>query len=336
MFTVRRGDGAEVLDGVPHGAHYAPKAHDALPLSLCSSAFLKQRVTLVVSLRVPDGIVIAADSLATVPGSKVLRLAQKEICPECAQENVWEHLEDRLVARVQCAHCAAPLDLDGIAIPPATYTQSTGSYAQKVFPFLGRFGIGIFGSSILGTKTVVNHLKGFERTLKAEGSFVGGAGVSDVAKRLYAFLSDRFNEVYPEREHLTAQVLGLQIVGFDSNDDATGKTYVASWGASATLECDEGLFPTYSGDPRIADGLGEVLTHYKMDPNPSVFSLQDAVDYAEFLINLTSTAQRFALMIPTVGGEVDVALVTPYAGFQWIKVKALTRQLEQPTGLEVQ
>lgn len=74
----------------------------------------------------------------------------------------------------------------------------------------------------------------------------------------------------------------------------------------------------------------QVWQHYTMQPNPSVFSMQDAVDYAEFLISMTATAQRFAIMIPTVGGEVDIALVTSYAGFQWIKAKSLTRQLEKP------
>jgi hypothetical protein len=58
------------------------------------------------------------------------------------------------------------------------------------------------------------------------------------------------------------------------------------------------------------------------------FSLQDAIDYAEFLITATAKYQRFTNIIPNVGGEVDIALVTPFGDFSWIRQKELGKILE--------
>ncbi|MBK6498380.1 MAG: hypothetical protein IPG00_09510 [Saprospiraceae bacterium] len=62
--------------------------------------------------------------------------------------------------------------------------------------------------------------------------------------------------------------------------------------------------------------------------NFGAFSLQDGIDFCDFLTNTTSSYQRFANMIPTVGGHVDIGMITQYAGFKWIKVKDLTKILE--------
>lgn len=53
------------------------------------------------------------------------------------------------------------------------------------------------------------------------------------------------------------------------------------------------------------------------------FSLQDAVEYAEFIIDSTAKAQRFSRELPTVGGAIDIALITPFDDFTWIKRKEL-------------
>ena len=70
-----------------------------------------------------------------------------------------------------------------------------------------------------------------------------------------------------------------------------------------------------------------------LEPVIGALSLQDAVDYAEFLIQSTMGVQRFANMIPTVGGEIDIALITNYTHFRWIKAKSLARMIE-PTNFQ--
>lgn len=50
-------------------------------------------------------------------------------------------------------------------------------------------------------------------------------------------------------------------------------------------------------------------------------NLQDAIDYTIFLIRTTIDYQRFATMVPVVGGDIDLAIITHHAGFKWIQYK---------------
>ncbi len=52
------------------------------------------------------------------------------------------------------------------------------------------------------------------------------------------------------------------------------------------------------------------------------FTLQDAVDFAEFAIKATADAMRFMPRPKTVGGPIDILVVTPEKGF-WVNRKEL-------------
>ena len=93
----------------------------------------------------------------------------------------------------------------------------------------------------------------------------------------------------------------------------------------ATIGC------TIAGDLKVVQKLWEIgKEDQRLKFKYPLFSLQDAIDLSEFLITATGTFQRFANEVPTVGGEVDIALVTPFEGFQWIKRKKLMKTLEEP------
>jgi hypothetical protein len=49
--------------------------------------------------------------------------------------------------------------------------------------------------------------------------------------------------------------------------------------------------------------------------------LQDAVDLGEFLVDLTIRFSRFQLGPPTVGGPVEIAAISKHEGFRWIRRK---------------
>ena len=49
--------------------------------------------------------------------------------------------------------------------------------------------------------------------------------------------------------------------------------------------------------------------------------LQDAIDYAEYLVNVVIGRYRFVIGAPLCGGEIDVAIITPNQ-FKWIKKKS--------------
>jgi hypothetical protein len=49
--------------------------------------------------------------------------------------------------------------------------------------------------------------------------------------------------------------------------------------------------------------------------------LQDAIDLSEFLVDLTIKFSRFKLGPPTVGGPIEIAAISKHEGFRWIKRK---------------
>jgi hypothetical protein len=49
--------------------------------------------------------------------------------------------------------------------------------------------------------------------------------------------------------------------------------------------------------------------------------IQDAIDLAEFLVQLAIMYSRFSPGAPTVGGPVESAAITKHEGFKWIKRK---------------
>lgn len=123
--------------------------------------------------------------------------------------------------------------------------------------------------------------------------------------------------------------MGFQVVGFETSSDLFGHTVDVAIGETPGSRMNDGIGCTISGDTEVVRKIWEIGHGTNRAPNYGSFSLKDAVDYVEFLINTTASFQRFANMIPTVGGAVDVALITNYSQFTWIKYKELTRILER-------
>lgn len=49
--------------------------------------------------------------------------------------------------------------------------------------------------------------------------------------------------------------------------------------------------------------------------------IQDAIDLAEFLVDLTERFSSFTPGAPTVGGPIEIAAITKHEGFKWVKRK---------------
>jgi len=89
---------------------------------------------------------------------------------------------------------------------------------------------------------------------------------------------------------------------------------------------------TISGQPVVTQAIWSLYKDPMQTPTFEVFSLQDAIAYAEFLINTTAIHQQFSNTMPNVGGEIDIALVTPFDDFKWIRQKELSKLLVQLRG----
>ncbi len=238
-------------------------------------------MTLIVSLRVPDGIVIAADSLLTV---------KKEGQP-----------------------------------------TSSLSYTQKVLPFYGRFGVGILGIGLLANKSVHVAIRSFEQDLKEkETPFKGVTEIAEkIGNHLHDLLKKQLNQENKSLNTLQPGqfALGLQVVGYDN--DTNPKTVEVYVGKNVHCEVRKEFGCTYTGSGEIVQAIWSLYkTSSESQPVYPLLSLQDAIDYAEFLIRTTIVHQRFSRKTPDVGGDIDVALVTPFNEFQWIRQKPLGEILE--------
>ena len=264
-------------------------------------------MTLIVSLRIPDGIVIAGDSLSTMMGQGQLEAAIGVTCPDCGHQH----------------------EIQG-KLPTPPVAATTFSYAQKVFPFFGKFGVGTFGTGLLAGKSIYFAMRLIEQRLRCNKTSF--KGVTEVAKKIGAEIHNLLKEQL-KLENISVDALppdqfplGFQVVGYDDTNPKTVEVYV---GKKVHYRVQEGLGCTYSGNGEIVQAVwGLYKTQPKSQPPYQVFSLQDAIDYAEFLILTTIAHQRFSQTIPTVGGDIDIALVTPFDGFRWIRQKPLSKVLE--------
>jgi len=74
-------------------------------------------------------------------------------------------------------------------------------------------------------------------------------------------------------------------------------------------------------DTLALDGL-------RYDIKYDLMTLQDAIDFALFIVRATIEAQRFnQASIQGVGGAIDIAVITP-DGFRWVQRKALHGEAE--------
>ena len=238
-------------------------------------------MTLIVSVRTPDGVMVAGDSLL-------------------------------------------PLPRKDSSVP-----QKTFPYGQKVFPFCGKFGIGAFGGAgLLENKSIYSIIRLFEQRLEETPPI----RVTDIAEKIgneiYGLLQEQLKrentsvDTIPENQ----AILGFQVIGYDDTDPKTVEVFL---GKTVHCRVQHGFGSTVSGSQEVVQAIwGLYKTQPESQPPYPLFSLQDAIDYAEFLIRTTVDHQRFSQTIPSVGGDIDIALVTLFDGFQWIRQKSLGKVLE--------
>lgn len=259
-------------------------------------------MTLIASTRVPDGIIIAADSVSSITAmGRALSAKGKTKCPHCGQEHEF----------------SAPIQL-----PMGPGVTSTLPYSQKLQSLWAKYGLGTHGTGMLGNRSVFAIIQEFEHQYQDTNDprKVADALASHLQSEV-AKMSD-FDKI-PNNTY----ALGFQVVGYKEGSpftfsvDVGKKTQIKDWGGFGT---------TVSGNTFVATKLWELkgLGPQMEQPYPA-WSVQDAADYCEFLIEITAKYQRFANVIPTVGGEIDIGLVLPGNRFKWMKRKQLSAILTQ-------
>lgn len=252
-------------------------------------------MTLIVSTRVPDGIAIAADSISTISAGRNLTVKGETKCPKCGSAHSFE----------------SPID-----VPIGPGITSTMPYSQKLQPLWNKYGIGTHGTGLIGERTVFAIVREFEQ--KGDKAQDLRATANALAKHFHNALKgvEGFSKI-PDK----AYALGCQVVGYQDDKPLSivvdvGKEYVVKeWG---------GFGATVSGNIYLAQKLWELKgLGPELGQLYPAWSLQDAAEYCEFLIDTTAKYQRFANTIPTVGGKIDIGYVLPSNKFHWIRKKPL-------------
>lgn len=272
-------------------------------------------MTIALSLNVNDGLVLAADSASTL----ITQTPQGE--PQVV--NVYNN-------------------------------------ANKIFNLRKGLPIGAmtWGAGNIGNASTSTLMKDLRRRLSGEDTSHGDQWkigksytIENVAKLVREFF---FEELYVPafKDSDQKPQIGFTVAGY-STDEALAEEYqieikdgVCHGPRLLRPKGDPGI--TWSGQPEaisrlvlgFGTGLPHVLEHNLGVPANQIpeavrilqenltvpfvvaaMPFQDAIDLAEFLVNLTINFSRFAPGAQTVGGPLEIAAISKHEGFKWIRRK---------------
>ena len=249
-------------------------------------------MTICVSVRVPDGIVLGTDSLSTVTAK----------------------------------------DSEGVPYVVKSYPN-----ARKLFQ-IGDLPIGVFiyGQANVGQRSVYELIRDFsERNVHST--------VQGVAERLSNFIANEYDGLYSSSSHKL--ILGLYFAGY-SKGSKLSEEWEIRFPRNPTLrklrqDEDYGVewrgittpfMRLYRGyDPEVLTYLqasGAAPQQVKKIEEGNEFStliafnfmpLQDAVDFAAFVLRTTIRYNQFEIGNATCGGSLQIAAITAESGFQWVQ-----------------
>jgi len=259
-------------------------------------------MSLIISQRIPDGIVVAADSMSTA--QNLIEFAVRG-------------------GETECPKCNEKIKLADLKFPPVPVPFSASSYTQKLFPLYGKYAVASFGQGIINGKTIYYHIKQFEKENSSPSD------LTIVRDSLIKYFENELQAEFPDYSKKAPDKwspVGFHLNGYEKKQDGkqAGVTYQINLGKENEINRIDSIGCTIAGEIFLVQKLWEVgKADNRRVFKYGLFSLQDAIDLSEFLINATSNFQRFSNEVPTVGGEVDIALLTPFHDFQWIKRKQL-------------
>lgn len=261
-------------------------------------------------------------------------------------------VNDGLVLATDSAGTLTTTDLSG-----NTGIFNVYNNANKVFNLrkglpLGAmtYGVGNIGAASISTLT-----KDFRALSEASGSPYaidsGNYTIQDVADKYRDFMLAEYLSAYGSGPFPSSDT-GLVIGGYSTsaplsevyefalqNGQATPVTCTRAQGVGGILTYaqNEAVSRLIYGLPSqmadvLANNLGVpqnqilptlqvMIQAFTIPLCPDAMPIQDAIDLAEFLVDLTIKYSRFIPGTATVGGPVEIAAITKYEGFKWIRRK---------------
>lgn len=274
-------------------------------------------MTIALSIKVHDGIVIAADSASTItitpaPGAHP------------AIMNVYNNANK---------------------ISNLCKTRPVGSVV---------WGAGSIGTSSISTllKDLRKRFMGFDSSHMDWKLDDGNCTIEYVSDRLRQFIFDEcYVPIHGAGHQAGKPSLGILVAGY-----SVGQALPESWlirinegecPAPMLVQSQDQVGCYWDGQPEAINrflvgyglGLRNALLNLGVDPQlidavmnniqsslyvPIIIHampIQDAIDLAEFLVHLTIMYSRFSPGAPNVGGPIEIAAITKHEGYKWIKRK---------------
>lgn len=274
-------------------------------------------MTIAISIKINDGLVLASDSASTVLGQTVEG--------NLGVVNVYNNATKVFNLRK--------------GLPIGAITWGAGSIGQA------------------STSTIIKDLR---RAFTGKGQGLQDWKLNEqdytieaVAQRLKQFVyDDLYVPAFREFPHQKPE-LGFIVAGYSAKDATMADEFKidikdGECSGPTRLRQQHEIGMTWGGDPeplnRLITGVGGMLPNVLQNvlrvPHDQMqqvmqlirqqltvplllpaMPLQDAIDLAEFLVDLTIKFSRFRPGAPTVGGPIEIAAISKHEGFRWIKRK---------------
>jgi hypothetical protein len=258
-------------------------------------------MSICISIAVPDGIALAADSQTT--WNKTITQATQ-------------------LGTNQIFDLAQPINI------PISWSRM----ARKLFNIkIGdtSYAVCIAGIALLNHKTIYSIFKGLEKSYEGDGSY--DTIVRHFIDGLKAELRKQLNV---ENLATSPIVSTIDFIFSGYIDQDVSKPRIESWSVlSGTVQIDGGEQLTTGEFKKWTNiindeytfggcwiGRTEFISHLVTHNNPQMppiqgqyelLSLADAVDYTNFLVDFTCDYQRFAAMVPDCGKPIISSTLTP-------------------------
>ncbi len=271
-------------------------------------------MTIAISIKVNDGIVLAADSASTMIG-------------------VDEHSKPTVI--------------------------NIYDNANKIFNLRKGLSIGAitWGTGSIGHASISTLAKDFREAItneKTEDSIDFDKDkftIEEVAIKFKDFIFDKYEKGFKNLSNNDKPDLGFMIVGYSAgrplaeeyridiakgecngptlvrSEDLTGITWNGLIDAISRLyKGHSALLRSVLTKSGLKDDMSDRIinlcnSELQVQMVTPAMPIQDAIDLAIFLVDATANFSKFAPGATTVGGPIEVATITKYEGFRWIKRK---------------
>lgn len=263
-------------------------------------------MSLGIAVLTEEGVVVAAESLGTLLSLEKVEISSKCKCGQEGKPNL------------ACTKCGQILG----AFPdlkrqyPATFTF----HCQKLFRINRNSGLIVVGNPTLGDMKAQHAVFTFINWLETNGF------MDDYAEQMVV----HWQSFCTSEKTLTSHKGNTDLVFAGIKAKGSPAPFAQQMSISnGTIK----LGPVSSFGV-LPVGVHEILD--KMFGDGGIrqypvkeFPLQDAVEFAEFLMETQIGVDKYTARLPRVGGEIDIAVIHPNHGFAWVRQKQLQCIMEK-------